>query len=160
MVCEFPVIWFPILEPNQMLERSTKIPVQNRSSFPDSYVASPPQHLICRPKRLFLKQQRNREQHDNERRGAYHNRIDATLAPFDGRFIVHGPAFERVEGDWSDGDLIIIGFPAMNQLKAWYGAEAYAAIKRLRTEHSDGEVIFVEGVPPGHRAPDVLMARK
>jgi uncharacterized protein (DUF1330 family) len=87
---------------------------------------------------------------------AYLNRIDATLAPFGGRFIVHGPAIERFEGDWPDGDLIVIAFPSIDQLKAWYASEAYVAIKALRTEHADGAVIFVEGVSPHHRAPDVL----
>jgi uncharacterized protein (DUF1330 family) len=90
----------------------------------------------------------------------YLNRIDATLVPFGGQFIVHGPAIERVEGDWPDGDLIIIGFPDMDRLKAWYGSAAYVAIKALRTDNADGDVIFVEGVSAGHRAPDVLTARE
>jgi uncharacterized protein (DUF1330 family) len=90
---------------------------------------------------------------------AYLDRIDATLAPFGGRFIVHGSAIARVEGEWPDGDLIIIAFPDMDQLKAWYVSEAYAAIKSLRTNSAEGSVIFVEGVSAGHRAPDVLAAR-
>jgi uncharacterized protein (DUF1330 family) len=89
----------------------------------------------------------------------YLDRIDATLAPFGGRFIVHGPAITCVEGDWPDGDLIIIVFPGMDRLKAWYASEAYAAIKVLRTDNADGAVIFVEGVSAGHLAPDVLAAR-
>jgi uncharacterized protein (DUF1330 family) len=89
----------------------------------------------------------------------YLQRIDATLQPFGGRFIVHGPAIERVEGEWPDGDLIIIAFPGLDQLMAWYASEAYAAIKALRTDNADGDVIFVEGVSPGHRAMDVLAAR-
>jgi uncharacterized protein (DUF1330 family) len=88
----------------------------------------------------------------------YLNRIDATLVPFGGRFVVHGPAIERVEGDWPDGDLIIIGFPDMDRLKAWYGSAAYVAIKVLRTDNADGDVIFVEGVSAGHQGPDVLAA--
>jgi uncharacterized protein (DUF1330 family) len=88
----------------------------------------------------------------------YLDRIDETLAPFGGRFVVHGPAVVRVEGRWPDGDLIIIGFPDMDRLEAWYASKAYAAIKRLRTDNADGAVIFVEGVPQGHRAPDVLTA--
>jgi uncharacterized protein (DUF1330 family) len=90
---------------------------------------------------------------------AYLDRIDATLAPFGGRFIVHGPAIERVEGDWPDGDLIVIGFPSIDQLKAWYASEAYAAIMPLHTEHAEGAVIFVQGVSPQHRARNVLAAR-
>jgi uncharacterized protein (DUF1330 family) len=87
---------------------------------------------------------------------SYLDQIDATLAPFGGRFVVHGPAIVRVEGDWPDGDLIIIGFPDMVQLEAWYASDDYAAIKALRADNSEGAVIFVEGVLPRHRAPHVL----
>ncbi|CAN1517643.1 COG5470 Uncharacterized conserved protein [Rhabdaerophilaceae bacterium] len=90
----------------------------------------------------------------------YLNRIDATLQPFCGRFIVHGPAIERVEGAWPEGDLIIIGFPDTERLKAWYVSADYAAIKALRTDHSEGELIFVEGVSDKHSAPDVLTGQK
>jgi len=44
---------------------------------------------------------------------AYLERIDATLAPFGGRFLVHGDHdghVELLEGNWL-GDLIIIEFP-------------------------------------------------
>jgi uncharacterized protein (DUF1330 family) len=41
----------------------------------------------------------------------YLNRIDETLAPFGGRFIVHGGTFEPLEGAWS-GDLVVIEFRA------------------------------------------------
>ena len=40
----------------------------------------------------------------------YLRRIDATLEPFGGRFIVHGGRTEVLEGSWS-GDLIILEFP-------------------------------------------------
>ena len=40
----------------------------------------------------------------------YLERIDATLAPFDGRFIIHGGRPELLEG-MSPGTLIVIEFP-------------------------------------------------
>src|ERR1700733_7967146 len=40
----------------------------------------------------------------------YLERIDATLAPFGGRFIVHGGDIEVLEGSWP-GALIVIEFP-------------------------------------------------
>ena len=40
----------------------------------------------------------------------YLERIDATLAPFGGRFIVHGGDVEVLEGSWP-GALIVIEFP-------------------------------------------------
>ncbi len=47
----------------------------------------------------------------------YLKRIDATLAPFDGRFVVHGGPVERLEGNWS-GDLIMIEFPDRERARA------------------------------------------
>lgn len=41
---------------------------------------------------------------------AYLERIDATLAPFGGRFVIHGGAVTELEGTWP-GDLIVIEFP-------------------------------------------------
>ena len=54
----------------------------------------------------------------------YLERIDATLAPFGGHFIVHGGDFELLEGGWP-GNLIVIEFPDRAQASAWYGSPAY-----------------------------------
>jgi uncharacterized protein (DUF1330 family) len=86
---------------------------------------------------------------------AYLEGIDATLAPFQGRFIIHGGPIERLEGDWA-GDLIVIEFPDRAAARAWYASEAYKAILPLRTQHSRGEVFFIDGVDADHRATDVL----
>jgi uncharacterized protein (DUF1330 family) len=85
----------------------------------------------------------------------YLQRIDATLAPFNGRFIVHGGSIEVLEGAWI-GHAIIIEFPSIDVARAWYRSAAYQAIVRLRTENSEGECIIVDGVPSGHRATDIL----
>jgi uncharacterized protein (DUF1330 family) len=85
----------------------------------------------------------------------YLRMIDATLAPFGGRFLIHGGPVERIEGAWS-GDLIVIEFPDKDCARAWYASPAYRRILPLRTENSKGDVIFIEGVPHDHRAIDVL----
>ena len=77
----------------------------------------------------------------NVRMGAdiveYLERIDDTLAPYDGHFIVHE-------------------FPDYDHLRDWYESPAYREILPLRTLNSDGVVIFVEGVDRTHKATDVL----
>ncbi|MET8121997.1 DUF1330 domain-containing protein [Micromonospora sp. NPDC005189] len=93
----------------------------------------------------------------------YLERIDATLVPFGGRFIVHGGTTEVLEGDWS-GDLVIIEFPDMIKARAWYDSSTYQEIKPLRTRHLAGEVLLVEGVEPNHSssrmAADLLSRRR
>lgn len=76
----------------------------------------------------------------------YMERIQATLDPFGGRFIVHGGA---VEGAWP-GDIVIIEFPDIAAARSWYDSGAYQEIKPLRTRHLAGELVLVEGVQPGH----------
>jgi uncharacterized protein (DUF1330 family) len=85
----------------------------------------------------------------------YLQRIDATLAPFGGRFVVHGAPPEALEGDW-EGTLIVIAFPDGEAARAWYASPAYREILPLRTRNSRGTAIIVEGVGPEHRATDVL----
>lgn len=85
----------------------------------------------------------------------YLEEIDATLEPFEGRFLVHGAQPEVLEGEWP-GDLIVIEFPDRDRATRWYRSPAYQEILPLRTENSDGSAIIVDGVSPDHRATDVL----
>lgn len=85
----------------------------------------------------------------------YLERIDATLAPFQGRFRVHGAQAECVEGQWA-GDIIVIEFPDMEKARAWYRSDAYTAILPLRSRNSTGNIILIEGVPGDHKATDIL----
>ncbi len=87
----------------------------------------------------------------------YLEKIDATLAPYDGHFIVHGGNLEVAEGDWG-GDIVIIEFPSKEAARAWYDSPAYQAILRLRTEHSHSLAGLLEGVPAGYQATDGLTA--
>jgi uncharacterized protein (DUF1330 family) len=85
----------------------------------------------------------------------YLRRIDATLAPFGGKFRIHGGQAELLEGDWS-GDLIMIEFADRRRARDWYASPAYQQILPLRTGASQGDVILLDGVSDDHRATDVL----
>lgn len=81
--------------------------------------------------------------------------IDATLAPFQGHFLVHGGEIEKLEGDWK-GDLIIIEFPDRHHAQGWYHSEAYQKLLPLRLSNTKGEVILIDTVPGDHKATDIL----
>ena len=85
----------------------------------------------------------------------YIEKIDATLAPYGGHFLVHGGRLTPAEGEW-DGDIVIIEFPDSSAAREWYESPAYQAILPLRTEHSQSIACMVEGVPAGYRAVDKL----
>jgi uncharacterized protein (DUF1330 family) len=85
----------------------------------------------------------------------YLQKIDATLAPFGGHFLIHGAAPEIVEGPWP-GDLVVIAFPDMAAARDWYASPAYQEILPLRTRNSTSVAMLVDGVPEGYRATQVL----
>lgn len=81
----------------------------------------------------------------------YLDRIDATLAPFNGRFLVHGGPVEQLEGEWP-GTIVIIEFPDVATARAWYDSPAYQEIKPLRARNMPGDLIIVAGVEPNHES--------
>jgi uncharacterized protein (DUF1330 family) len=85
----------------------------------------------------------------------YLERIDATLAPYRGRFVVHGDPADIREGDFV-GDVVAIEFPSKTAAVGWYESAAYREIAPLRTENSRGWVILIDAVPSDHRATDIL----
>lgn len=85
----------------------------------------------------------------------YLRRIDATLEPFAGRFLVHGGPVDAVEGTW-DGDLILIEFPDLDAVRGWYESPDYLKIRRLRTENTTADTIFFDGLPAGYLAKSAL----
>jgi uncharacterized protein (DUF1330 family) len=79
----------------------------------------------------------------------YIDRIQATLDPFGGRFLVHGATVEVHEGEWP-GTVVIIEFPSVEAARAWYASPGYQEILPLRRNNIDGTAIIVEGVAPGY----------
>ena len=79
----------------------------------------------------------------------YIERVSATFAPFGGRFLVHATAHEVKEGSWP-GSVVMIGFPGIDEARAWWDSPAYREIAPLRSRHSEGDIILVEGVPEAY----------
>jgi len=81
----------------------------------------------------------------------YLERIQETLTPYGGRFLVHGPKVEVVEGEWP-GTVVILEFAKRDDAHAWYESPEYQEILPLRTNNIEADVILVDGVPPGYDA--------
>jgi uncharacterized protein (DUF1330 family) len=79
----------------------------------------------------------------------YIERIQATLDPFGGRFLVHGAPHEVMEGSW-DGAAVLIAFPGIHHARAWWDSPAYQQIAHLRSDHIETDIIMVDGVPDGY----------
>ena len=66
----------------------------------------------------------------------YLRRIDETLVPFQGRFLIHGGRAHVLEGVWH-GDLIVIEFPSLARARAWYESPGYRATAMLAKRRED-----------------------
>ncbi|WP_428644390.1 DUF1330 domain-containing protein [Roseibium sp.] len=86
---------------------------------------------------------------------AYLEGIDATLAPYEGRYLIHGGEKHMLEGAFK-GDLIVIAFPDRKQAEAWYRSPAYQKVLPKRLARARGEVFLIDGVDADHKATDVL----
>ncbi len=75
----------------------------------------------------------------------YIERIQDTMDPYDGRFLVHGAQVEVMEGDWP-GTIVILEFPDVDAAKAWYASPGYQEILPLRTDNIEGDTLVVPGV--------------
>jgi uncharacterized protein (DUF1330 family) len=91
----------------------------------------------------------------NEQVREYLRRIDDTLTPYGGRFLVHGSMPEVIGGDLP-GTVVLIEFPDRETAKAWYDSPAYQAIVAYRVDNSDGGAALLPGVPEGYRAASFL----
>ncbi|MGW0859498.1 DUF1330 domain-containing protein [Streptomyces sp. NPDC002690] len=85
----------------------------------------------------------------------YIARVESTMAPYGGRFLVHGGRIVPHEGEW-DGDIVLLEFPDPAAAQDWYESPGYQQILPLRTEHATSMVALVEGVPENYRAADKI----
>ena len=92
---------------------------------------------------------RSVDQNDEVRE--YLLRIDDTLAPYGGRFLVHGIVPEPADGEFP-GTVVLIEFPDVDRARSWYRSPEYQEILPLRTRNSDGAAVLLPGVPAGYTA--------
>lgn len=78
----------------------------------------------------------------------YRQQVPALIAAQGGRYLVRGGAAEALEGDYSPRRLVIIEFPDMQRLRAFYDSPAYKALIALRQRASHGDLFAVEGHLP------------
>lgn len=85
----------------------------------------------------------------------YLERIDETMKPYRGRFLVHGQGPEVLEGSLQQ-DLVMIEFPDIEHARDWYQSPAYQEILPLRTGNASSVIFLLDGLPEGHLATDIL----
>jgi uncharacterized protein (DUF1330 family) len=77
---------------------------------------------------------------------AYRREVPALIAAHGGRYLVRGGAVTVLEGDADSRRKVILEFPDMARLRAFYGSPQYRELKALRRRCSRGSLIAIEGV--------------
>ncbi len=76
---------------------------------------------------------------------AYPPAVLPTLAACDAKMIIGDFDTEVVEGT-AGRVSIVVEFASKEALREWYESEAYQSIAHLRTDNSEGTLVFVDGV--------------
>lgn len=80
-----------------------------------------------------------------EARRAYVEGLSNMIEKNGGEFIIASPDFRVVEGKWEPGLFIVIRFPTMQALSAWYDSEEYRPVREFRLKNSRSDAVIVEG---------------
>ena len=78
----------------------------------------------------------------------YRREVPETERHYGGRYLGRGGDTKVLEGDWEPHRLVIIEFPGMASLMAWYNSPEYAPLKALRLTCAKTRIIALEGVSP------------
>ena len=84
--------------------------------------------------------------HDPERYAEYASRAPATIERFGGRYLARGGAVDEREGSWSPERLVVLEFPDVASARAWWESEEYTALRAIREEAAEAELVITEGV--------------
>ncbi len=76
----------------------------------------------------------------------YRQQVPALIAAHGGRYLVRGGAVEVLEGERQPRRQVILEFPDMAHLKAFYGSPAYKTLIAIRQGASHGSLVAIEGV--------------
>jgi uncharacterized protein (DUF1330 family) len=76
----------------------------------------------------------------------YKKGVPATIAAYGGRYLTRAGATEVLEGDWAPRRMVILEFPDMARLKAWYASPEYRPLLEVRKRTAKSSLVAVEGI--------------
>ena len=71
----------------------------------------------------------------------YLDAVGSTIRSNGGELLVAGPGSEVVEGNLG-AMTVLVKFPSMKALRRWYESPEYQEIKSLRTDNTEGGLVF------------------
>lgn len=67
----------------------------------------------------------------------YRERVSTTMAPFGGEIVFRGQEGRALAGECDMPDIVVVRFPDLQALEAWYASDAYQALIPLRESAFD-----------------------
>ena len=77
----------------------------------------------------------------------YREANPAIVNTFGGRYIALGGAVKVLEGDWQPRRTLIIEFPDMQTIDAFYNSPEYAELRKIRWASADSRLVALETLP-------------
>ena len=78
----------------------------------------------------------------------YLESVEATVAPFGGKWLAQGTPNEVVEGAWP-GLVVLMEFPSRDAAMDLYNSAAYRTILPLRVRSAISDIILIDELPAG-----------
>jgi uncharacterized protein (DUF1330 family) len=75
----------------------------------------------------------------------YRKLVPASIARFGGRFLTRGGAMEVLEGEWMPKRLVILEFPDLATIKAWYQSAEYQQLLEIRKRTATSDFVVIDG---------------
>lgn len=69
----------------------------------------------------------------------------ATVEQYGGRYLVRGGETNTLEGSPSPNRFVVLQFPDMASLRAWYDSDEYRPLRDIRQRCATADIFTVEG---------------
>ena len=69
------------------------------------------------------------------------------VGKFGGRYIARGGEVKVIEGDWQPRRTVIIEFPDMDAIAAFYDSPEYTELRKIRWQSADSRLVAIETLP-------------
>lgn len=76
----------------------------------------------------------------------YKKGVSVTIAAYQGKYLARGGATVVLEGDWLPSRAVIIEFPSIERLRAWYDSPEYEPLKHIRMRTAKSRMLIIDGV--------------
>jgi uncharacterized protein (DUF1330 family) len=86
--------------------------------------------------------------HNPEAYKDYKELTPASIAAYDGRFVVRGGQSENLEGEWNPERIVVLEFPSVERAKEWWASVEYAPAKKIRQANATTKMLVVDGYKP------------